>query len=242
MSADAAGAAPAPAVPSGGRRWVGWVAGAAAVAAAASPWWGPLILREFSFFHVRHVEVHGLKHLGPQVVVDRLRVDTTRSVWDGLVPYEARIAGHPLVEQVRVRRRLPATLVVDVEEVVPVALAPGPGGLRAYDGEGRVLPIDLATSVVDAPVLGRRDTALLSLLARVQLGAPDLYARLDEVRGDAAGELVLRVGRLPVRAMAQVTPERLAEILPVVRDLDARGLRARELDLRYRDQVVARLP
>jgi cell division protein FtsQ len=82
----------------------------------------------------------------------------------------------------------------------------------------------------------------LALLGEVRTQDPDLYARISDVRRAAPGELVVTVGALPVRALAEVTPARLAEILPVARDLDRRGVRAKELDLRYRDQVVARLP
>jgi len=42
--------------------------------------------------------------------------------------------------------------------------------------------------------------------------------------------------------MKSVTVERLAEIEPVQDDLARRQLRVAELDLRYRDQVIARLP
>jgi cell division protein FtsQ len=51
---------------------------------------------------------------------------------------------------------------------------------------------------------------------------------------------VLLAGLL-VRATAGTTAERFAEILPVEQDLARRGVRARELDLRYRDQIVARI-
>jgi hypothetical protein len=46
---------------------------------------------------------------------------------------------------------------------------------------------------------------------------------------------------VPVRAMADVTAERLADVLPVERDLARRQARVAELDLRFRDQVIARL-
>jgi hypothetical protein len=46
---------------------------------------------------------------------------------------------------------------------------------------------------------------------------------------------------LPVRAMLDVTPDRLAEIFPVEADLAKRQARVAELDLRFRDQVIARL-
>jgi cell division protein FtsQ len=42
--------------------------------------------------------------------------------------------------------------------------------------------------------------------------------------------------------MRDVSVERLAEIEPVEDDLARRQLRAVEIDLRYRDQVIARLP
>jgi cell division protein FtsQ len=42
--------------------------------------------------------------------------------------------------------------------------------------------------------------------------------------------------------MTNVTLARLGDIVPVERDLLRRELRASELDLRYRDQVIARLP
>ena len=45
-----------------------------------------------------------------------------------------------------------------------------------------------------------------------------------------------------VRAMTNVTLARLGDIEPVQRDLVRRQLRPTELDLRYRDQVIARLP
>ena len=45
-----------------------------------------------------------------------------------------------------------------------------------------------------------------------------------------------------VLAAADVTADRLADIVPVEQDLARRNLRATELDLRFRDQVIARLP
>jgi cell division protein FtsQ len=54
--------------------------------------------------------------------------------------------------------------------------------------------------------------------------------------------MVLQIADVPVRAMTSVTLERLGDLEPVQRDLTRRQLRPAELDLRYRDQVIARLP
>jgi cell division protein FtsQ len=46
---------------------------------------------------------------------------------------------------------------------------------------------------------------------------------------------------LRVRAKVGVSAARLTDIFPVEFDLRRRGARVAELDLRYRDQVIARL-
>lgn len=223
-------------------RWrlVGGIAAAAVV--LASPWWGTELLQEFAFFRVRKVEVHGTRWVDPQVLVDRMAVDTTRSVWDDLDRLEGRVRGHPQVASVQVERRLPGTLVVTVEEVVPIALVPSREGFRAFDASGKALPLEPSEVAVDAPVIAQRDTAVLGLLGRVRADQPEVYSRISEVRRAGKGELVVTMADVPVRTLAEVTSARLSEILPVTRDLERRGLRAKELDLRYRDQVIARLP
>jgi cell division protein FtsQ len=72
--------------------------------------------------------------------------------------------------------------------------------------------------------------------------APALYDRVSEVRITGADEVLIEYDGMPVRAMRDVSARRLAEIEPVEDDLARRGLHAAEIDLRYRDQVIARLP
>ncbi|HEX6058798.1 MAG TPA: FtsQ-type POTRA domain-containing protein [Gemmatimonadaceae bacterium] len=215
---------------------------AVAVAVALSaPWWGRAALSRLSFFRLRAVEVQGARFLPPAEFVAGLGLDTTQSVWMDLGPIERRIVAHPQVRAVQIERKLPGTLVVRVRENLPVALVPGRGGFRALDAEGDTLPIDPSRVEVDVPILVQRDTALLRLLADVRRVAPPLYDRISDVRRAPRGELTLRLARVAVRAPAGVSAARLAEILPVERDLARRRARVVELDLRYRDQVIARL-
>jgi cell division protein FtsQ len=208
------------------------------------PFWGPRVLAHLDFFRVRKVEVLGLRYTPPGEVLERLQVDTTRSVWDPLEPLAARVATHPQVERAVVTRRLPGTLVVEVTERRPVALVPLGPTLRAVDERGIALPLDPSRTPVDAPIVtaSPRETAVYRLLASMQRDAPRLYARVSSIRAVGNGELVLQLAGLPVRAMTSVTLARLGDIEPVERDLARRQRRAVELDLRYRDQVIARLP
>jgi cell division protein FtsQ len=81
---------------------------------------------------------------------------------------------------------------------------------------------------------------MLRLLGTVRSNAPALYARLSEARRAGDDELLFVMDSLSVRAMANVTLDRLRNIDAVERDLERRRLRASEVDLRFRDQVVAR--
>jgi hypothetical protein len=64
---------------------------------------------------------------------------------------------------------------------------------------------------------------------------------VNTVRRAGRDELILQLKSAPVRAMQDVTLERLAEVEPVEADLSRKQLRVAEIDLRYRDQVIARL-
>jgi cell division protein FtsQ len=218
------------------------LAGVAVILLLGAPFWGPLVLRQLSFFRVRKVEIIGARYVPVSDIMDRLHVDTTASVWDPTGPLVSRLASHPQLHTVTVRRKLPGTLVVEVQENLPIALVATSDGLRAYDARGTLLPIDLARTPIDAPVLPRRDVELLRLLNVLRNEAPALYDRLSEIRITAPDEVVFQMGGTPVRAMRDVSPARLAEITPVEDDLARRGLHAAEIDLRYRDQVIARLP
>jgi cell division protein FtsQ len=209
---------------------------------AASPWWGPAALSELQFFRVRRVEVVGTIHLSPVEVYRRLGVDTTVSVWTETDALAARVAAHPQVREARVERRLPGTLVVRVLEKLPVALVPSPDGMHAFDATGAVLPLDPSRADVDLPIVARRDTAIFRLLDELRARQPSLFARISELRRHGArDELLLVIPPIRVRAAADLTVERLTDILPVESDLASRRARVAELDLRFRDQVVARL-
>ncbi len=213
-----------------------------AVALVGSPWWGPLALARLDYFHVRRVEFEGLRYAKGSELLRLIAVDTTQSVWQPLPPLGARVATHPLVAEVDVVRRLPGTLLVRVTEREPVALAPIDGILRPADVRGRALPIDPTQVPLDVPILAGADTVLLRVLDALRQHAPALYARVTEARRAGPDELHIMLGSLRIRTAGDVTVSRFRDILPVEADLARNQLRVVELDLRFRDQVIARQP
>ena len=223
----------------------------AALAVVASPWWGRTLLRHLDFFRVRRVEIDGARYVSPDEIVSRLRIDTTRSLFDDVEPLEKRVRQHPSVRDVHIERKLPGTLLVKITENLPVAFVQAASGLVVVDAAGRSLPVNPATADVDLPVLAVRDTIALRVLGQVREQAPALFARIGEVRRVPEGSSFYLLFRLTdssnslaqdVLASGDVTADRLSDIVPVEHDLTGRGKHAVELDLRFRDQVIARLP
>ena len=209
--------------------------------AGAAPWWGTAVLRPLAFFRVKHVDVRGTRYASPADVAKALAIDTLRSLWDDTDVLERRVRALPHIRDAEVSRRIPSTLVVTVEENIPIALVPGANGFRAYDEDGRALTLDPSRTPVDLPVIAKRDTTLLRLLGEVRASDPSLFARISEVRRSGRDELVMQLVSVPVRAMVDVTVDQLAQIAPVEEDLGKRRVRPVELDLRFKDQVIARI-
>ena len=226
----------------------------------AAAWGTRTGARKMAFFRVRAVEVRGATYLSPDEIVARLQVDTLVSLWDDIEPLRRRLQGHPQISSVEIARRMPGTLVVTVEENLPIALVAGPKGLVPHDSLGKQLPIDPTRRALDLPVVATGDPVLLKLVGAIRSLEPELFARIEEVRRTGRQEIQLtlaglttesgaaadtaapaRTGTLRVRAHAGLSVTRLADIFPVESDLARRKLRVEELDLRYRDQVIARL-
>ncbi len=216
--------------------------------------------RQMAFFHVRSVEVRGTRYLQPNDIVARLQIDTLMSLWDDLEPLRQRVRRHPQVSDVRIERRPPGTLVVIVQENLPVALVQTATGLQPFDSLGRQLPIDPSRTNLDLPIVASTDPVLLKLVGAIRAAEPRVFARIEEARRQGRDEIVLTLApraeasggatansatpqrkSLRVRVPLGLSVERLADIFPVENDLARRQLRVGEIDLRYRDQLVARL-
>ena len=209
---------------------------------APASWLARRAASKMEFFQLRSIAVEGTRYLAAESVIVRLGVDTTRSVWDDTDPLAERVRNMPQVGEVEISRRLPGTLVVSVRENLPVALAPSPRGLEPVDSSGTVLPIDPAREDIDLPIANHRDKSILALLTSVRAENPMLYRRISEISRDGKDAVVLRLNpALRVRAPVGVSVARLADIFPVESDLIRRRANVAELDLRYRDQVIARL-
>ncbi len=226
---------------------------AAAVAAGAAPaaWGGARFLAGLPVFRVERVEVAGLGYLTRDGVRAAAGVDSSTSVWESTGDMTARLESHPMVAAARVERALPSTLLLDVEEAVPVGLVASPL-VEPVDRSGNVLPVDPTDPMLDLPLLrvvSRRAAVSwgMRILAR-DMGhlldvAPEVFAVVSEARmGDGEAALLLGDEGLKVRYLPPISERRVREAVIALNDAHERfpGRVTHEIDVRYEDLVVVR--
>lgn len=228
-----------------------FLAGTWALSARVPGW-----LAEMETFRVRDVQVRGARYLAPGEVQSLMAVAPGATIWEDAGPWEDRVARHALVAGVRVRRRLPGTLVVEVVEREPVALVATPT-LEPVDATGALLPIDPSSTRLDLPVVaasgvvarGARlvpaDTRrLLDEVARLMEGDTAFLQMVSEIGWLDGSTLVARWSDPPVDFLLRPgTPvHRFREGLLTLAHAVSQDPAAPPavVDLRFADQVVVR--
>ncbi|MFO7893995.1 MAG: FtsQ-type POTRA domain-containing protein [Longimicrobiales bacterium] len=234
------------------RRWARWVgAGLVVAAAVALTVLAPRLLRQVDAFRVQTVEVAGTRFLEPYAVVRAAGLDGPSSVFDDVDAWRAGVLTLSLVDDVRIRRRIPSTVRLEVREVEPVALVGGER-LRPVDARGRLIDLEPAGIVLDLPVVvgapvkngqvaspaGASAVATLTALA---VRAPELADGISQVEvGPGALRIAFRGQRLEAVLPSHPSEVQLLQLRLAHADLRARGElgRVRTIDVRFRDQVV----
>jgi cell division septal protein FtsQ len=203
-------------------------------------WYGaPQLLRRLDFFRIRRVEIAGIQYLAPAKVIAALDLNVRSSVFDDLVAAGNGLRSLPGVESAEVRRRLPGTLEIVVEEAVPVALAPSGAGMALLDSSGKVLPFEPAATAPDLPIAANADRTVARVLASVREHDPQLFGRIGtawRVRDD----VVLDLDGRRLWFGPAVTAEDIRAVMVVAQDLARQGRNYRELDGRFAGQVIVR--
>jgi hypothetical protein len=215
----------------------------------------PQALVEVEAFKVTEVRLRGARFLTQEEVVKTLDLSDGASVWDDTKVLEARLHGHPLVDDVTIYRRFPSALLVRVVEREPVALFPNPT-LEPVDQSGRILPIDPAFHKLDLPLItaagedgpGSLTPAGLRLLAgevsRLAQADPEFHSSISDFALNPRGDMRVRISDAPVTLLFRpgLACGRIQTGLRVLEDAQARFDHGDvvELDLRFEEQVVVR--
>jgi cell division septal protein FtsQ len=200
---------------------------------------GPKLLRRLDFFRIRRVEITGLRYLAPSKIVAALELDARSSVFDDLDAASSGLKALPGIQSAEVRRRLPGTLEIIVEEAIPVALAPRGAGMALLDSSGKVLPFDPAATAPDLPIAASADRVVARVLASVREHDPVLFGRIGAA-WRVHEDVILDLDGRRLWFGPAVTAEDIRAVMAVAQDLARQGRNYQELDGRFAGQVIVR--
>jgi cell division protein FtsQ len=200
---------------------------------------GPKLLSRLDFFRIRRVEISGLRYLAPGKVIAALELDARSSVFDDLSAASSGLRALPGIQSVEVRRRLPGTLEIIVEEAVPVALAPRGAGMALLDSSGKVLPFDPAATAPDLPIAASADRVVARVLATVREHDPVLFGRIGAA-WRVGEDVILDLDGRRLWFGPAVTAEDIRAVMAVAQDLVRQRRNYQELDGRFAGQVIVR--
>jgi len=201
-------------------------------------------------FRIASIEVTGNHFLSEGEVREMLGPAMGRNLLSAnLEGLRANLAASPWVGGAVVRRKLPDTLLVDVSERFPIALAEAEQ-LYVMDASGEL--IDLLgprTASFDLPVLRglkgvavevRRDRARRASALLDDLG--DLSSEVSEISVDRAGDLmvVLRGDGSVLKLAEPPYRKRVLSFLALRQKLRERCPDAEYFDLRFKDRIYAK--
>jgi cell division protein FtsQ len=198
-------------------------------------------------FEVRRVDVRGVEHLNELKVYERVLAERNQAMpLVDLGALRAELMGISWIEDARVSRQLPDTLVIDIVERKPHAVLRKPGRLVLIDATGHELePISSQRAkgrlIVAGPGAGKQVVALSRLLG----AAPALKPQVREAEwvGNRRWNLTFKTGQ--VLALPE-GGKRSADALVAFARLDGTnrllGGRVAAFDMRAPDRIYLRIP
>jgi cell division septal protein FtsQ len=220
----------------------------AAVASACS------FVFDNAYFAVREIQVRGSDKVGGKEIVAMAGLRQGMNMWKvDPADIEKKIAKHPSVRHVLVRREFPGRVLIEIEERTPKAIV-ALGKLYYVDADGRVFKEVREGESVDFPLLTgfraedlSRPTAagrkkIQDAVRLSELMAKDSHT-LSEIRFDAPDRLIVYTTAYPVALQMgwgdwEDKLKRLDRVLTLWKGNEDR---LASLDVSFGDQVVARL-
>lgn len=209
-------------------------------------------LLEHPYFAVREIQVRAGEHVGGSEIVAMAGLSHGTSIWKiDPAAIERKVAGHPWIKRVLVRRELPGRVVIEAEERKVKAIVVL-GKLYYVDPQAVIFKQVGEGDRLDFPLLtGLRRSDLqsdFSARSKIEeaLRLAELMERqslsLSQIHFGAGGVVVYPV-RYPLALQMgwgnwQEKIERLARVLEVWKGKENR---LAGMDLRFEDQVVTRL-
>lgn len=164
---------------------------------------GLFMFTKSDFFMVKEVRTEGLNNVAEEEVIKLLGAVKGQNVFlvDTLALAQ-RIKLHPLIDTAVVRKELPTTLVLNIQERLPVALILNKEGVVEVDGLGTILRYHETWPQTDNPVVTG-----IHVPETIGPGQKITSAQLDKVLlllGQAPQDLISLIGEVNISVEEQI--------------------------------------
>lgn len=147
---------------------------------------GLFMFTKSDFFMVQEVRIQGLDNVAQEEIVKLLGTVKGQNLFlTDTKSLAQRIKLHPLVEVAIVKKQLPVTIVVDIQERVPVALILNEDGVVEVDKQGTILRFHETWPKTSSPVV----TGVV---------VPDTIGPGQKVVNDQLEKVLLLLGQAPL--------------------------------------------
>jgi cell division protein FtsQ len=209
---------------------------------------------ESSYFSVREIQVRGSDKVSGNEIVNIAGLRQGMSIWKtDLAGIEKKIARHPWVRHVFVRREFPGRIIIDVEERMPKAIVAirklyyvdADGVIFKEVDPGESLKFPLLTGLRAEEIMAASPAIRRRIRDAIRLG--EMMAQrshsLSEIHFDAPDQLVVYTTAYPVGLNMGwgEWDEKLSQMDRLLELWKGHEERLVSLDMSYRNQVVARL-
>jgi cell division protein FtsQ len=212
--------------------------------------------RNAPLFQLDAVDIEGADHLIDLKALELIPVEKGINIFAvDLKAIENIMEQDPRIREVSIRRRLPSTIAVAIQEREPVMLIGG-DRLLALDEEGMVMPIDETMRPLDIPILtgvnlpvdpgdGGHHLCIqkcLEIKRIIEQEAPVLWDAVSEINltQPESPRLYLVPGGTEVWLGGGDLRTQVQRLWFVLRDLTAKGIAVSTMDARFKEQVVCR--
>jgi cell division protein FtsQ len=209
------------------------------------------------YFRVQHIDVRGLTSLSTEEVVVACGLAEDENIFDvDIGGLASRVRAIPRVDKVLVSRRLPSTIVIQVQERLPVAVLPYAGYFVEVDGAGTAIGLEESYRANELPLLTgltlrsvkvgyRVDAPELPLALAIAAALPErVLRRVSEINFDESRGFSLYMQSHTQALLGSGTEAELKSRVAVLDALLARieeeGKHATYVDVRFEKRPVVR--
>jgi cell division protein FtsQ len=159
-------------------------------------WLTIFFFMQSSFFVVSSIKVNGLNSFSPEEIIELGGLVKGTNIFQvDISQAEEKIKTNSIIKEVIVKRKLPQTLVINVQERTPLVLIPVEGGFLQVDSQGYILkkqnelgrnPIPIITGIelpgtLSTGKLLKSDKLQLALkiVSQMDTGSKDIVAEIE---------------------------------------------------------------